>query len=447
MFYVRPACICVMILAMSGSACRHPDRKHDPSAQRKADVDTATNLSRIEIPPDLRAFFDGNHLYMSQHFDVTGGGKQVVVAQGGLKITVDPSCLEYADGSSPKGDIHVRIVELRNSRDFFRHNMATVSNGRLLMSGGSYFIGMSSGGRELQIRKGKTLQTQFPKLVRDEMELFYGNRDSLGNMNWARAGLYLEDEDQVERVDFTETAPAKNTGQDLLSAFGRRIFRTMNAPVYYYNQRMSLADLLDTINRRRQVLCLDSISFWPKNLPTGVTLDTNYLVYLYGPRYQFMVRRCNCAEDSVGLSAVKTMTRKDSAMSLAERLANYYAPAEIGRLGWINCDRFYKTERPVEMYVDLPPYLQRSCVSYFLIFRGFNGLLNGRAITDSSGSFALQDLPEGEPVSLVAFVKKKGVIYQSTADYRIQKGKRQALEFSEISVNELNRMFGRNIRT
>ena len=90
MFYVRPACICVMILAMSGSACRYPDRKHDPSAQRKADVDTATNLSRIEIPPDLRAFFDGNHLYMSQHFDVTGGGKQVVVAQGGLKITVDP---------------------------------------------------------------------------------------------------------------------------------------------------------------------------------------------------------------------------------------------------------------------------------------------------------------------------------------------------------------------
>ena len=129
-------------------------------------------------------------------------------------------------------------------------------------------------------------------------------------MNWARAGLYLEDEDQVERVDFTETAPAKNTGQDLLSAFGRRIFRTMNAPVYYYNQRMSLADLLDTINQAPPGSLPRQYFFWPKNLPTGVTLDTNYLVYLYGPRYQFMVRRCNCAEDSVGLSAVKTMTRK-----------------------------------------------------------------------------------------------------------------------------------------
>ena len=66
--------------------------------------------------------------------------------------------------------------------------------GGCLCRAGVILLAWSWVAEELQIRKGKTLQTQFPKLVRDEWN-FYGNRDSLGNMNKRRA-IYLEDEDQ-----------------------------------------------------------------------------------------------------------------------------------------------------------------------------------------------------------------------------------------------------------
>ena len=82
--------------AMSGSACRYPDRKHDPSAQRKVGCRYPQPISRIEIPPDLRAFFDGNHLYMSQHFDADRRRKTGCCSAGRIENYGRSSCLEYA---------------------------------------------------------------------------------------------------------------------------------------------------------------------------------------------------------------------------------------------------------------------------------------------------------------------------------------------------------------
>jgi hypothetical protein len=63
-------------------------------------------------------------------------------------------------------------------------NAQTISDGKLLISGGAYFIGMTSNGEQLKLKEGRSLSVQFPKLSEKEMALFYGQRNDLGQMNW-----------------------------------------------------------------------------------------------------------------------------------------------------------------------------------------------------------------------------------------------------------------------
>lgn len=43
---------------------------------------------------------------------------------------------------------------------------------------------MTSNGQQLKLKSNKTLSVEFPKLSDNEMALFYGEKDSLGTINW-----------------------------------------------------------------------------------------------------------------------------------------------------------------------------------------------------------------------------------------------------------------------
>jgi hypothetical protein len=66
----------------------------------------------------------------------------------------------------------------------FRTNTQTVSNGKLLVSGGAYFINLKSKGQQVKLKPNRKLKVEFPKLDENEMTLFYGQRDSLGHLTW-----------------------------------------------------------------------------------------------------------------------------------------------------------------------------------------------------------------------------------------------------------------------
>ena len=128
----------------------------------------------------------------TQRYRVSAGKVSVVTADKGLRITVNPGKLEKENGEAPGEEILVDIIELTNPEELFKANATTVSNGRLLASGGCYYIGMTSGNSRLRVKKGEALQVEFPVLKQAEMELFYTERDPSGNMNWQRAGVALD---------------------------------------------------------------------------------------------------------------------------------------------------------------------------------------------------------------------------------------------------------------
>jgi hypothetical protein len=141
-------------------------------------------------------------------------------------------------------------------------------------------------------------------------------------------------------------------------------------------------------------------------------------------------------------NAVEAQSQKD----MTSQLKKYYAPATIGTLGWINCDRFYDNKQCTDTELDIPITLHYSQIEYFIVFKSFNGLLNKKVKFTAETKVILEKLPVGEAVTLIAFAKNKGVIYQAKEDFIIGKNKKVAVEFNTITPEELSNMFGKNVR-
>jgi len=160
-------------------SCNNPKTTKDNtdqnnSANDKADIGRLNDvLKKYEVP--------------SQIFKITSEKPSVVTGRKGTKISINPNDLITESGKPLGQNIEVEVKELTNQGQLLSSNAQTVSDGKLLISGGAYFIGMTSNGEQLKLKEGKNLSVQFPKLSDKEMALFYGQRNDLGQMNWLKA--------------------------------------------------------------------------------------------------------------------------------------------------------------------------------------------------------------------------------------------------------------------
>ena len=422
-----------------------PNDQQRPVKQDTLDLSAKDALSITEYSNN---FTDA----ITQQFIIQPQKLTVVTGKKGLKITVDPSSLVKEDGSAVDGKIGLRLVELTSSDDLFRSNAATVSDGKLLASGGSYFIGMECNGQKLRLKEGRSMQVSFPVLKKNEMELFYGERNEGDDMNWKKASMLLKP--VYESISFADTNPFElnNSIPDSLSEMlPSRVYKSLDETVYYYKRRMTLQELVDTLNRKNAKVYLQTISYWPKKVPGSGYVDSNYLRLVYGPRFQYILKRCKDMDEEERErkkrnEARDSITRNWKPQSLAGQLQKYYAPAGIQSLGWINCDRFYKYKEQTDVDIELPIALNESRIEYFIIYRSFNGLINARLDPDERSGIVLQKMPVGESVTLIAFAKSKGTIYECKKDFVIEKDKKITAEFKTISLEELKNIFAGNVR-
>jgi hypothetical protein len=122
----------------------------------------------------------------------------------GTTIHVDPNRLETVDGSPLGDDIQIELLEMTDNSSMLLNNTQTVSNGQILVTGGAYYLNMTSDGKQLKIKKEKGLEVEFPKLTDDEMDLFLGERDSLNQINWIETDQQFE----AKEVDLEESQGA-----------------------------------------------------------------------------------------------------------------------------------------------------------------------------------------------------------------------------------------------
>ena len=110
----------------------------------------------------------------------------------GTIIHINPDDLETESGQPIGKDVQIELKELSNQQQLLRANAQTSSDKQLLVSGGAYFINVTSEGQDVKLKEGKTYSVEFPKLSNDEMSLYYGQRDSIDIMNWKKTDQIFE---------------------------------------------------------------------------------------------------------------------------------------------------------------------------------------------------------------------------------------------------------------
>jgi hypothetical protein len=422
----------------------------------------AANFDTVLVQPDESvdiAGYAANFMdNITQTFTAEARKISVIIAKQGLKVTVNPAVLEKENGDPVDSRITVSIIELTNSTDLFKSNAATISDGRLLASGGSYFVGMTCGGQKLHIKQDKSMQVQFPKLKSDDMQLFYGQRNEEGNMNWVKTGVQLEPQEEMpEEISFTDsnryTLNDYGPRYELLKKVELKLYRNLSEEVYFYDRKMSIKELVDTVNKHNTKLYIDTVFAWPKSLAEiakDKRIDTNYFFHLYGPSKQFFLKTCKDAQKEKELDAAQSKKQQEAVanwkpQTLAGQLKKYYAPSAVQSLGWLNCDFFYRNEEKLDVPVELPITFNKGNIQYFVIFNTFNGLLNGK-LNYNETKKGLINLPAGQSVTLVAFTKNNGQLFQCKEMFVVQKDKPVQLNFKEISAEEMTTIFGKNVR-
>jgi hypothetical protein len=450
--------IAAVLLAALLCACSQRTKKNvTPASSAPMPTLNVIALPDENILPDN---INNNFLQqVTQRFLVAKNKTAVVKGKKGLRITVNPSALEKEDGGAVDGAIQVSIVELTSTEDLFAANAATVSNGRLLASGGSYFIQMMCNGSRLQIKKGQHLQVDFPVLQQNEMELFYGQRDAANNINWIPAGQQLQPAVPVEDSLFTginnntimESAPVIFTMGNEKEA---KVYKSLDEEVYLCETKLSIAKLVDTVNSTGAKIRIDTIYPWPKppaNLPKGAFIDSNFLYRMYGPPQQFIIVNYR-DEAAIALQKQKAEAARQEAIekwqpqTLNAQIQKYYAPSAIISLGWLNCDRIYNSEEKVDIPLTLPITKTKPNIHYFIIYKNFNGLVSGILKAGEDGSYILSGLPKGEKITLIAFTKLNNQLYHSKTSLQIGANVVANTNFTAISNEAVVKMFGKNVR-
>ncbi len=454
MLTTRTAFACVLSTCLLLSCNNKNGNKGSAkSGSTPSQFDTVQVLQNDPLNIDeLNKGFAGN---AAQQFTASAKKISVIKGEKGLKVTINPSALELEDGTAVEGKIDVTLIELTTTNDLFKSNAATMCNGRLLASGGSYFIGMENNGQKVRIKNGHTIQIDFPVIADEEMELFYGERNNNSNMNWKRAGASL-----VPKQEERDLIDVNNMGYDVFPAETKFIraeltlYRSLHEKVYYYNKRMTVQQLVDTLNRNSKKVFLETVYTWPKSLdtlPKGTWVDTAYLLRIYGPAKQYYIKTYKSLQDENERLA-RLAAQRDSMLanwhpqSLVGQIQKYYQPSAITALGWINCDRFYQYKQQTDVELDLPITLNGSKIQFFLIFKSFNGLMNYNVDTVGIDKSVFRNLPVGEPVTIIGFSKAGGQIFQCKEDFIIVKNKTVALSFKNVSPGEMTKMFGKNVR-
>ncbi len=114
--------------------------------------------------------------------DITLQGKN------GTTINIEQGALQFADGSSPQGEIHFTLREAYDYSSMLANALSTASDDKLLETGGMVYVAAEADGKTLELQKGKTMSIAMPIINTDNanMQLFYGEQTAK-TVNWKPA--------------------------------------------------------------------------------------------------------------------------------------------------------------------------------------------------------------------------------------------------------------------
>ena len=243
---------------------------------------------------------------------------ETIYTASGNTFYFPPNTFENFNGVTIQNkNINICIWEFTDKKSLVYSGLTTEANGKMLESGGSFYITATYDGKELRLKKGELYTVEMPyKQSHTDMFTYYGNKKD-GNINW--------------NVDKNE--PVMVNGNNNL------------------------------ININEEVEIIDSEQF------------DEYGEVLDGASYE--------------------ESESEEAVSFYEMTA--------GKLGWINCDRFYDAKNTSPLMVRVN---SADDMVVRLVFRDINSVMPAYSNSNHKDQYEATGIPTGEKVLLLAYSVK-----------------------------------------
>lgn len=277
---------------------------------------------------------------MVQSFEASSKDSLItVVGKKGTEITFNTEDLEFQSGKKLVDEnLKIELIELTNQQELLLANAQTISNDDWLISGGAFHIDIKAKNESLKLKTNKTISVRFPKNTKEgDMQIFYGDRNEKGYLNWNESNIELKNEKQFV-IFFKDTF--------MLDEVRTRAF----GGVETYKNVIKI-DTLGLLNKKEINERIPEIDeAFSDIFKLNKQKDTIYLykeLLSYFDCYEFKLKSLNDSDrrDFEKLKfrdRVLTNHNQKKLIDNENRKKAFYEAIEISKLGWINIDQYAK---------------------------------------------------------------------------------------------------------
>ncbi|HCS21369.1 MAG TPA: hypothetical protein DIW47_12555 [Bacteroidetes bacterium] len=159
-------------------------------------VESIQENRRVEILLRYKNFQSGKEILETGRADdkqiirLTDAGAQEIQGEKGIQLLIPANAFMKASGDFVSNEsVQIELEEFPGFGEAVQHGLGTLSNGRLLESGGMFYIGATAGGETLRLREGMEIAVQLPSQnIQSGMTVFYGERNEQGVVDWTNSG-------------------------------------------------------------------------------------------------------------------------------------------------------------------------------------------------------------------------------------------------------------------
>lgn len=363
------------------------------------------------------------HLYRlleldKQSFCIDPNRDTILILEQGTILSIPANAFT----TSSTECVTFKAKEVYSKSDMIRENLNTTSNGDLLESGGMvYTEAADSKGNPLNLANGKSIGVLMPTdTARNDMQLFYGERDPHHTMNWVADNNtnFIP----VPASEITDCINLPDQGGVFCQIFFCRLFGRMG---------VSFAGMFNKeIRKGNQDFRAMNRTLKPSftALKKDVSIRCDSLLKVYGvDNWEDLADTLAKIKVQNSFEQMEEGTVENGTMG-----SLIYNVARVNKLGWINCDAFSNVpaSRKITMLTDLRTSPKVDCKA---VFRSKNSVMTASYLENK---YAFVNIPDGLSIWLIAlkYEKKKAYIYLE----KTKTAKNAApIEFREISIDDL----------
>jgi len=338
--------------------------------------------------------------------------------------------------------IMVSVKEYYKISDIVLGKLSTTSDGNLLETGGMLYISATSNQDKCNLKKGATIEIEFPRTVeKQRMQLYTGNWSN-NVINWKVQDNTTDLNQIFSKVDQQPVFPG---GVDKMHQF---ISRNIKIPDDNVSGKIYATFIIDKEGNATNVRIVrglskkidDEVIRVLKSLPkfspgkiNGIAVNVSYNIPIEIYPMEEIGSGAVSGQERMSKKQFERKYNNDEKLQQSGIANISYYLFSSNNLGFINCDRLWKDDKSPEIDYVLN-FENNSQTSVYIVFHRFKSVVNNWS---EENTISFKNIPSGENITIFAFKYFESKPFLAVKESKTSKQGENNLVFKPVTVEIL----------